>query len=367
MLRNNLKAFFLSVVVLCLLVGCSKTEKIAGPTDSGRGVALLKINKIAGSMFQKLADSAVITVSASDMLTIKQNLTVTDTSVKGKIEGIPAGKTRLFTLAVYDSLDTLQYRGSATADIVADSVAHITITIVRVSGAAVINTIINESDSIPTNGLVAYYPFNGNAKDESGNGNDGVVNGATLCKDRFGNSNSAFDFDGHSSWIYCGIPNKLNVYEHSITAWLLVDTIPCPPSYIIGKSSSSDYEPVLCFGIDSKGIFGSSFAMEGETYHRAASKNAVSVKQWQFVAMTYDGTKIVLSLNGKTDTIISRSGIPRTTTSAMAIGRHGGDIDLNGAAEAFFSGFLDDIRIYNRALSESEIQHLYHEGGWTGN
>jgi len=45
-------------------------------------------------------------------------------------------------------------------------------------------------------GLVAYYPFNGNANDESGNGNNGTVNGATLTSDRFGNANSAYSFDG---------------------------------------------------------------------------------------------------------------------------------------------------------------------------
>ena len=44
-------------------------------------------------------------------------------------------------------------------------------------------------------GLVAYYPFNGNAKDESGNGHDGEVTGATLCTNRFGKADSAFAFD----------------------------------------------------------------------------------------------------------------------------------------------------------------------------
>ena len=45
-------------------------------------------------------------------------------------------------------------------------------------------------------GLVAYYPFNGNANDESGNGNHGIVDGAALSMDRFGNLNSAYLFDG---------------------------------------------------------------------------------------------------------------------------------------------------------------------------
>lgn len=45
-------------------------------------------------------------------------------------------------------------------------------------------------------GLIAYFPFNGNANDEAGNGHDGIVYGATLTTDRFGNTNSAYEFDG---------------------------------------------------------------------------------------------------------------------------------------------------------------------------
>jgi hypothetical protein len=53
---------------------------------------------------------------------------------------------------------------------------------------------------VPTNGLVAYYPFNGNANDASGNGNNGVVNGATLTTDRFGDVGKAYSFDGNSNY-----------------------------------------------------------------------------------------------------------------------------------------------------------------------
>ncbi|MBF0574179.1 MAG: hypothetical protein HQK69_10565 [Desulfamplus sp.] len=50
-----------------------------------------------------------------------------------------------------------------------------------------------------SDGLVAYYPFNGNANDESGNGNNGTVDGATMTADRNGNANSAYSFDGVNS------------------------------------------------------------------------------------------------------------------------------------------------------------------------
>ena len=54
---------------------------------------------------------------------------------------------------------------------------------------------------VPSNGLVGYWPFNGNANDESGNGNNGIVNGASLTPDRIGNPNSAYSFNGVNNWI----------------------------------------------------------------------------------------------------------------------------------------------------------------------
>ena len=64
---------------------------------------------------------------------------------------------------------------------------------------------------VPTNGLVGYWPFNGNANDASGNGNNGVVNGATLTSDRTGNANAAYNFNGSSSLIEIPDTNKFNL------------------------------------------------------------------------------------------------------------------------------------------------------------
>ena len=74
---------------------------------------------------------------------------------------------------------------------------------------------------IPTNGLVAWYPFNGNANDSSGNGNHGTNNGATLTTDRFGNANSAYTFDGKGNDITSGSSTTLaiNMYA-TISAWI---------------------------------------------------------------------------------------------------------------------------------------------------
>lgn len=71
------------------------------------------------------------------------------------------------------------------------------------------------SSIIPTQGLVAYYPFNGNTNDESGNGHNGFISGATLTTDRFGRTNHAYCFDGTSNFI--SVPNDVALNPSSVT------------------------------------------------------------------------------------------------------------------------------------------------------
>ena len=69
---------------------------------------------------------------------------------------------------------------------------------------------------VPANGLVGWWPFNGNANDESGNGNNGTVNGSTLTTDRFGNSNSSYNFNGTSNYIRINNSTSLNNSSHAL-------------------------------------------------------------------------------------------------------------------------------------------------------
>ena len=80
---------------------------------------------------------------------------------------------------------------------------------------------LDTSSTIPTDGLVAYYPFNGNANDESANSNNGTVNGATLTTDRDGNANSAYSFDGVDDKIDIPHHDSLNLDANfSISVWI---------------------------------------------------------------------------------------------------------------------------------------------------
>lgn len=75
------------------------------------------------------------------------------------------------------------------------------------------------SQSFLTNGLVAYFPFNGNANDASGNGHNGTVYGATLTTNRFGNPNGAYYFDGSSAYITAPFTNTVFTADFTASVW----------------------------------------------------------------------------------------------------------------------------------------------------
>ena len=100
---------------------------------------------------------------------------------------------------------------------------------------------VNDAASTPFNyGLVAWYPFDGNASDMSGNGNHGTVNGATLGTDRHGVVGKAYSFDGIDDWIEVSSSTKLkNLSEYSISLWAWADDFSKYYNPLVSKSSGA--------------------------------------------------------------------------------------------------------------------------------
>ena len=101
------------------------------------------------------------------------------------------------------------------------------------------------------NGLAAWYPFCGNPNDESGNGNDGIVHGASLTSDRFGNTNSAYQFNGISDSIRVADAPELNIrtgQSFSIALWLKQDTLNSAKYFFSKYSGSMGQGPSYAFG-----------------------------------------------------------------------------------------------------------------------
>ncbi|NQV17753.1 MAG: T9SS type A sorting domain-containing protein [Armatimonadetes bacterium] len=206
-------------------------------------------------------------------------------------------------------------------------------------------------------GLIAYYPFNGNANDESGNGNDGVIYGAALTADRFGNENSAYSFDGVDDNIRIPHDDAFNIqYEISISFWVKLETA-APyyfPYHIIQKSGSWGGGQGNSSGFDIHfGLNGVTSANIYTVWH-----TGFSAETFYQLALTYNGSVAKWYEDGVLkDSVTVSDNIPLTTTDIW-IGQHEQDLRYN------FDGVIDDIRLYNRALSDSEIDSLFTLGEW---
>lgn len=203
------------------------------------------------------------------------------------------------------------------------------------------------------NGLVAYYPFNGNANDISGNALNGTVNGAVaLCADRSGVSNSAYCWPSNgNSANYISIPDihPLAPQSYSFSAWVYIDGGSINPRII----SSGEV------GISVNASQNADQKIIRATYDltpAGATSQPVQTKTWFHLVFTADHVKkegrfYVNGVLNATESCINciPSGAKYTNWN---IGRK--------SISAFdtFGGKLDDIRLYNRVLNESEILEL---------
>jgi hypothetical protein len=202
-------------------------------------------------------------------------------------------------------------------------------------------------------GLVGMYPFNGNANDESGNGKNGVVYGATLTDDRFGNDSSAFFFDGINDYIdlpyYYG-----DVPEFSISLWFYIVNLVTNQEItgIVGPSGNSFIQLQISPGnivIYTDGY--GSFSLQG--------LQAEPLGVWRHVVLSVKSGDTRVYQNA--ELIAQQSAEFYNITGPTSWGLRIGSSSYYGR---WLNGMIDDLRLYERALNESEIRTLYYEGGW---
>jgi len=229
----------------------------------------------------------------------------------------------------------------------------------------------NIQAQIPTNGLVAWYPFTSNTLDSSGNNNHGTNNSATLTTDRFGKANSAYSFDG--------VSNHISIY-HSI-----LSANPCDSNWSISfwfntnKQFDSLYNPSMFSNVDSAagglnpfGLYAPGWAalnehhLFGYWWHKTGIFTIDSVYKknyWYHLVYTYNSSNNTMKvyLNGK-----NNSGRIFDLSATSGSARNLGSWFVGSIGKGnYFNGKLDDIRVYNRGIDSSEVQALYHENGYT--
>ncbi len=228
----------------------------------------------------------------------------------------------------------------------------------RVLSSAEVTALYNEYNpgiqvASTQSGLVGWWKMLGNPKDSSPYGNNGTVTGATLTTDRKGQANSAYSFNGSSNYI--NIPNSSSMQMSSavtISAWVDPSSISGTRSILMkGQSGNNwDYGLALVSGVP--------------TYTADAANlsygSAISTSKWTQIVMTLSiGGSLTMYVNGQsvgstsTPTNSSCSGTCLSPSSLSA------EIGNANSASFYFAGSIGEVRVYNRALTSTEVTNLY--------
>ena len=233
---------------------------------------------------------------------------------------------------------------------------------------------------VPTDGLVGYWPFNGNANDESENGNNGVVYGATLSEDRNGYDNSAYNFQvadwdsGNNGGDYIYIPHssEFNFESFSLSAWVYrtSDGASNSPQHLTilrkfeegyNNPNGESWQFDIAHGTDNGGsILKGTILQQSPSpaiNFNCATAQTINENEWTNVIMTYANKTIKTFINGVESCSLTNDNITLNTlgTSGISIGM---SVQANGNWGPF-DGSIDEVGIWDRVFTEQEIADLY--------
>ena len=212
-------------------------------------------------------------------------------------------------------------------------------------------------DDTMTRGLVGYWSFDEGMGDTAynaaatGSVNNGALGNGTVANMPSwsnGKINGALDFDGMNDYIDCGSDTSLNITDAiTIEAWVKGDG--WKGTQTIAGRSPIVYDLLM---IDNTPYFYSN----GDLLTKRAVGSSISSLQWHHITGVYDGTNTIIYVNGVRGTDASEPLAPPSSVENFYIGSRGG-------STRYFNGTIDEVRIYNRALSTEEIRYHYNRGG----
>ena len=220
--------------------------------------------------------------------------------------------------------------------------------------------------------LLLYYPFNGNANDASGNGFNGIVVGATLTADRFGNSNSAYYFRGNTDYIDLPLnPILKPQLPFSVASWVMFNNL--DNLYQIFTSDYYEQEYTGCwvglcpyYGDTLISISYGDGGMVGDLAARRSKigTTRINKNQWYYITSVFRGpTDMDIYLNG-----INENGIYDGYGNNLSYSDHPGSIGRHCFSTyvppqaSYINGKVDDVAFWNRALTQEDVTELYTVG-----
>jgi hypothetical protein len=222
-----------------------------------------------------------------------------------------------------------------------------------------------------TAGLVAYYPFQGNARDATGHGNDGTVQGAQLTLGHNGRADSAYSFDGTGDYINCGTGPSMSLNfltNMTLAAWVRLDNVAAGYRPILSKHTQDgtpNGRAEFLLQVQNNGNLQCFLGDSSNGWYPAPnlSGGILAAQRWYHLAMTVTNTQVVLYLDGRV--VASGAYTPSQRPFGLLplqIGR------FNNGTQHFFDGLIDEVRVYSRALSPVELLALMNaeEGNLAG-
>ena len=367
-MKKTISIIFAGILAL-VLIGCDFLDDLLGgdtdiPEEIGKVEFSLDLTHAKAVGYTITRVQATLTHQTATTDPVQQDLTVDsdNETATGTIHNLRTG-TWDVTVELFEGTTSVG-SGTGTVTVTTGATAEVNIYINLDTGSASIRAYWG----LPTEGLIAYYPFNGNANDESDNSNDGIVNGAVLATDRFGTADKAYDFDGVDDYIKADADN-LPTAERTVSLWFNANNLDKPVLFGYGGESCS---ASWLMGIRCGATQADAYQLQShcEVNLLLYPYTTEPIGSWYHWIITTDSSGTIMYVNG-TNVVSDNNFI----TNTIVIGKHliigvcvspWGTDPYTDTTTNYYNGQIDDIRIYNRALTESEIYALYHEGGWTG-
>ncbi|MBN1885093.1 MAG: chitobiase/beta-hexosaminidase C-terminal domain-containing protein [Candidatus Krumholzibacteriota bacterium] len=210
--------------------------------------------------------------------------------------------------------------------------------------------------------LVAYYPFDGDADDASGNEHHGTVHGASLTTDRFGAADAAYDFDGTDDYIELSDEAAFDFTSYTISFWTRIVTLPTLPE----PSKPGYFCAVSKAGVNLGNYTIRLAKFGGASYCNLTVSHGTDIGNW--VTVCYENIildryyHVVVTMSDEIRCYVDGALACTSSSMSEAIQTDGnvliGRYEL-ASSPFFFKGIIDDVRFYDRALSASEIAALH--------
>ena len=244
----------------------------------------------------------------------------------------------------YNPIDGGSYMDGALDDVAIFNVALDSMTIADLYAAQSMSPATDEE-------LIASYPFTGNAEDASQFGNHAQVGGATLAADRFGYGGNAYSFAGNDSLV---APNSsvLNTDFTTIAFWVKVDSLPAQGEVYLMSNGGWQERWKISLPGHGKPVFTTN-ATSGISDMDSGDGNELVEGEWAHLAFVHDGTNDIIYLNGVEAASKAVAGALNDTGYPLGIGNN----PIDGGS--YFVGSIDEVLVFNRALTAQEIADAY--------